>query len=280
MLTESSSKTSLWGGLSAGAKTAAMGTAGVALWGSLAFYFLVGGEEAQVADTLEPSERLFLRMELPETVLLDGCVENFGGSACADKGWIIISENKERARSTMMPRGLTEAMPAPLWTEVVARHSMSDADCKATLEKELPEWLGSGSRARPGLHATLVPDRFTACQARASGIDPVIDAQAFWIMKDHKIVAELRCSLPVEDRSADCQLSAFPDHGDYVVSYSRLPAANVSSIVDQTGHMMGVLSSNMPEGMQDRVDLSFLDGKIAFDEASAHALSSLGNMVR
>lgn len=281
MLTESSGG-ALWGSLSASAKTVAMGTAGVALWGSLAFYMVVGSSDSHTEEDIaaQSQERLFLRMELPESTLLNGCAENFGGDACSDKAWIIISENKARSQATVMPAGLKGVMPAPLWTEVVARHSMNDQTCKTTLQDELPKWLSSGARAKKGLHATLVPDRFTACKGNVADNDLTQDAQAFWIMSDEKVVAELRCTLPQGERDSDCQLSAYPENGDYVVSYSRLPSANASAIVDQSAHMIGVLAANMPEGAKDRVDLSFLDGKIVFDDASAHAVASLHNMVR
>lgn len=279
MLTEPS-KGALWGNLSVSAKTMAMGTAGVALWGSLAFYLAVGGEPPLPDAPTEAAERLFLRMELPETALLNGCVENFGGTSCGDNAWVIISEDRARAMDASMPRKLADNLPAPLWAELVARHSMSDEKCRTTIEDELPDWLTSGARARTGLHATLVPDRFTTCQGISSNIDPVRDVQAFWIMNDEKVVAEVRCTMPVGGRESECQFSAYPDHGNYVVTYSRLPATNVSDIVDQSAHMLNILATNLPESMAGRVDLAFLEGDIALDEASAHAVASLHEMVR
>jgi len=257
-----------------------MGTAGVALWGSLAFYFVSGPGETGEDMELTASERLFLRMELPETSLLNGCSENFGGTTCGDKAWVIISENKERARATVLPVGLRNSMPAPLWTEVVARHSMNEPKCRDLLEDELPKWLSSGSRVKDGLHATLVPDRFTTCKGMASDIDPDRAIQAYWIMDGPQIVAEMRCTMPGGTRNSECQLTAYPENGDYVVSYSRLPAANAGQIVDQAANMLGVLAANLPESAQGSVDLAFLDGQIAFDDASAHAVASLQDMVR
>ncbi|WP_407492394.1 hypothetical protein [Pseudooceanicola sp. MF1-13] len=280
MLTDSTgSNTGVWGGLSASVKTMAMGTAGVALWGSLAFYFVSGPGDTTDIDTVQASERLFLRMELPETALLDGCAEN-SGATCGDKAWVIISENRERARQTVLPVALVGKVPPPLWTEVVARHSMNEPKCRDLLEEELPKWLSSGSRAKDGLHATLVPDRFTTCKGQAADIDPNLAVQAYWIMDGPQVVAEMRCTMPGGSRASECQLTAYPEHGDFVVSYSRLPAKNAGQIVDQSARMLGVLEANLPESAQGSVDLAFLDGQIAFDDASAHAVASLQNMAR
>ncbi|EAQ04212.1 hypothetical protein OB2597_08719 [Pseudooceanicola batsensis HTCC2597] len=279
MLTDSSN-VALWGKLGMSAKTVAMGTAGVALWGSLAFFFFVGDDGSETKAAAGGAERLFLRMELPETALLDGCTENFGGADCTGQAWVIISENRDDGSASGMPAALEDKLPEPLWNEVVARHSISEAQCRDTLTEELPKWLSSGARDVPGLHATLLPDRFTACQGIASDIDPMRDVQAFWIMSDHRVVAEVRCTMPGGDMDSECQLSAFPEHGGYVVSYSRLPASNIQQIVAQSSGMLAIVADNLPEEVAAHVNLAFLDGRIALDDATAHAVTSLRGMVR
>ena len=264
-----------WG---ATAKTVAMGAAGTALWGSLAFYFVVGFGNVETASQDTSSERLFFRMELAETDLVHGCTLNHGEGACDGKAWIILSQHRPRAETPEMPQALREVMPQPLWDEVVARNAMSDGTCNAAVTVDLPNWLASVPRASTGMTVALLPEHLTSCQAVAPGLDPHREHRNFWFISGDQIVAEMRCSLPGTYMEPSCELAAYPEHGAYEVSYARLPASNVERIVEQAPQMLAVLKAALPAEAASVVDLGFMSGPVAQEAEAATAMTGLKDL--
>lgn len=269
---------STWG---ATAKTVALGAAGTALWGSLAFYFAVGLDGAESVinnDTDKTVERLFFRTELPEVDLVRGCQLNHGAGDCDGKAWIILSQYKPKAEAPPMPTSLQAAVPQPLWDNVTERVAMSDAACAKAITQGLPQWLATVPRSPAGASVALVPDHLASCQAIAPGIDPKREHRSFWFISGDKVVAELRCSLPDTYMDPSCELGAYPEHGEYEVSYSRLPAANVQAIADQAPNMLEVLEDALPSEIATQIDLDFIKGPITRDDAVDGSMAALMNV--
>jgi hypothetical protein len=266
-----------WG---ATAKTVAMGVAGTALWGSLAFYFAVGFNGAENVTTETEVERLFFRMELPETELVNGCSLNFGAGDCDGQAWIILSEFRPRAETPDMPRALRGVVPPPLWAEVAARSAMSDNACNTAMAVDLPNWLAGVPRSEQGMTVALLPDHLASCQAIAPGIDPKREHRNFWFLEGDKVVAEMRCSMPGTYMEPSCELAAYPEQGRYEVSYSRLPALNVEDIMEQTPHMLKVLNRALPAENAGIVDLAFIKGPFARDAETSEAMAELRSVVQ
>jgi hypothetical protein len=256
-------------------KTVAMGAAGTALWGSLAFYFVAGMNGAEAVVEATTAERLFFRMELAETELVEGCALNNGEGICDGQAWIILSEHKPRVETPDIPGALSQTVPLPLWEEVAARNSMSDSACNKTVTEGLPAWLASMPKAETGLTVALLPAAMSSCQATAPGIDPQREHRNYWFLSGDKVVAELRCSLPGTYMEPSCELAAFPQHGRYEASYSRIPAANVETMIYQTPHMLAVLKEALPSEAALTVDLGFMTGPFSVDGVTAASLAEL-----
>lgn len=261
-----------WG---ATVKTLAMGTAGTALWGSLAFYFVAGMNAAETVVEATTAERLFFRMELAETELVDGCALNNGEGICDGKAWIILSEHAPRLETPKMPDAMAQSVPVPLWEEVTARNTLSDSSCNKTITKDLPAWLASMPKAETGLTVALVPASLATCQTAAPGIDPQREHRNFWFLSGEKVVAELRCSLPGTYMEPSCELAAFPQHGQFEATYSRIPATNVETMIQQAPHMLAVLKEGLPSEASGRVDLDFMTGPYTVDGVTAASMAEL-----
>ena len=273
MLSTSASTAVTAGKWGATAKTVAMGAAGTVLWGSLAFYFVVGASEVDSFATTE-AERLFFRMELPEKELLAGCAENFGAGTCDGQAWIILSQHRPRPETPDMPRDLRESVPLPLWEEVAARNAMAEGACGRALSVDMPRWI-AGQPKSDGMTVAVLPEALSSCQTATAGVDPKREHQNFWFFEGEKVVAELRCSLPGTYMEPSCELAAFPQNGVYEVSYSRLPATNIDQIVDQVPEMLGVLKDNLPSETASVVDVAFIKGPFASDSVTRAALTDL-----
>lgn len=280
MHTTSTSAAATAGTWGATAKTVAMGVAGTALWGSLAFYFAVGFNGGEISETETAAERLFFRMELPETDLVSGCSLNNGAGACDGQAWIILSEHRPRAETPDMPRELSESLPVPLWEEVAARNAMADGACNTAISTDLPNWLASVPKSDEGVTVALLPENLANCQSVTSGIDPQRAHRHFWMLSGTRVVAELRCSLPGTYMEPSCELAAYPEQGAFEVSYSRLPASNIQEIIQQSPEMLAVLDRNLPEDFGRSVDLAFIEGPFASDAATAEALAELHQLVQ
>ncbi|WP_136634790.1 hypothetical protein [Pseudooceanicola onchidii] len=276
--TSAAAAATTWG---ATAKTVAMGAAGTVLWGSLAFYFAVGmnnADEITNEDQVETAERLFFRTELPEADLVQGCQLNNGAGACDGTAWIILSQHQPRQDAPPMPEALKVSMPTPLWDNVTERNDMTDRTCNRAITVELPRWLATVPRASEGVTLALLPEHLGACQASAPGIDPRREHRNFWFISGQKVVGELRCSLPGTYMEPACELAAYPEHGTFEVSYSRLPAANVEAIATQAPQMLEALKAALPADLAARVDLDTIPAPVAFDADTAAAMGDLVNV--
>ncbi|WP_375175325.1 hypothetical protein [Pseudooceanicola sp.] len=261
-------------------KTVAMGAAGTALWGSLAFYFAVGFNSTETVASEEEVKRLFFRMELPEVELVEGCSLNYGEGSCDGQAWIILSEYRTRAETPDMPGALRTSLPEPLWAQVAARNTMADESCRTTLSVDLPNWLAAVPRGDNGTTVTLLPEHLATCQAESASFDPKREYRSFWFLDGNQVVAEMRCSLPGTYMEPSCELAAYPENGSYEVSYSRLPARNVEKIMEQSPHMLSVLDTNLPAENAGIVDLAFLKAPFNLDAETSEAMAELRSVVQ
>lgn len=270
----------LWGKLGGSGTTLAMGAAGTALWGSLAYFSMVGfsGSSGGTGAPLA-SDDLYYRMELPERVLLEGCKNNYGGSQCTDQAWAILAANADKAR-TPMPEPLADALPVPLWNDLSVRHAATEPTCADALNKGLPEWVGAMAASSKGPHVAVLPARYTACQGIAAGIDPMREHRLFWYMDGDKVLAQVQCTVPGSYSDPYCQLTAYPENGAQVASFARLPAGNVEDIIARAPEMLAALQFNLPKEIAALTDLDLLDGPFMVDRTAAAAARDLRESVK
>lgn len=260
-----------WGGT---AKTVAMGAAGTALWGSLAFYFVVGanGSDA-VAESDVAAQNLFFRMEIAESELVDGCSLN-SGTACDGTAWIILARHPKQLDAPQIPTALKEAVPEPLWRSVTERTDLTNKTCGAVIAKDVPAWLAALPKGE-GTTVARIPETLAACQAMA---DPTRAHETFWFMSGPAVVAEMRCSVPGTQMDPSCELATFPEHGTYQVSFSRLPAVNAQAIATQSPDMMAILEANLPDGMAGNVALDLMTSPVSYDVDTTTAMDRLNGI--
>lgn len=260
------------------AKTVAMGAAGTALWGSLAFYFVVGVNGADPIVSENTAKNLFFRMELAETDLVEGCKLNSDAGLCDGTAWIILTGHRPRAETPDMPSALADTIPAPLWEQVAARNELSDGACGAAIAHDLPAWLASVQKPTAGVVVARLPDSLASCQASTAGVGPQHDHRNFWFFEGDKVVAELRCTMPGTYMDPSCELAAYPEHGTYEVSFSRLPAINVEEIVYQAPQMLAILDANLPSEAKGIVDLDVIKAPFVQAPETGQAMVELGGV--
>lgn len=264
---------------SATAKTVALGAAGTALWGSLAFYFVAGysgtGADVAAMATDEPATRIQFRTELAETELLRGCELNNGAGACDGMAWARLTHYISRPETTEMPSVLKASLPQPLWDDLATRNEVANGACTTALTTELPTWLASVPRVPGAMSLTLVPGQFASCDAMAASFDPSRDRRSFWFIDGDRVVAEMRCSVPGSFLEPACELAAYPEEGRYEVSFAQLPAGNIERIIEQAPHMMEILNVSLPEEMAGIVNLDVVHGPFAVDAQTSAVLADL-----
>lgn len=261
------------------AKAVAMGTAGTVLWGSLAYYFVVGAGVSDMVADGAPAEKVYFRTELAEKDLLRGCSLNNGAGECDGDAWIILSQHVPRTETPKRPEALKAALPQPLWEDMAARNAMTDAACNAMVSKELPGWLATVPRAQGAMTVALVPQNVISCQPSTNGPDAAREHRTFWFIDGDKVVARMRCSVPGTYMDPACEFAAYPEHGTYTVSYSRLPAGNVERMVQQAPNMLGALEASLPDELTGVVDLAVVRGPFAVDAATSNALADFGSVL-
>lgn len=276
MLSTSTSTAAAAGKWGATAKTVAMGAAGTVLWGSLAYYLVVGASVSDFVSDGAPAKKVYFRTELAETELLRGCTLNNGAGDCDDQAWIILAQHTPRSETPDIPEALKAALPEPLWEDMAARNAMVDPTCNATVAENVTGWLSGLPHNGGAMTVALVPQEVISCRPNDNGPDAAREHRHFWFFDGEKVAAQLRCSAPGTYMDPACELAAYPEDGKYTVSYSRLPAGNVERIVQQAPSMLGTLDASLPDELIGVVDLDVLRGPFAVNAETSNALADFG----
>lgn len=123
------------------------------------------------------------RVSLPETSILNGCIENFGKGACQGRMSLLLNGKIRRNPSEFLADGVGSNIPNPRWNGIASKFRFWGAEHCGP--EQISLFLSWFNKSKPGdglISVSLLPDNLGLCFGRETQ-NGEVQYRYFWFFR-------------------------------------------------------------------------------------------------